>query len=290
MEATDEVGAIDRVYGVDYVSNMNDLVYGLEEKVLYMRLSDFNACFDEEYIHSIRLSMIHDIKKDPERAQELDSFYEDGPYKGKDKVYFEHMLGTQRGRCKNIHFEPGESIKAILIRYDDYVIRTLEIKKDNDEIIKLGEYELPDGQKPLWHHVINVGGSHEIIGAYGRTYEIESKNNGAPASHFVSLGFFINKCANPRLEKLAHQAKLRSDAAAAKAAEQMSLIEKIESEEGALVVAIVVLASVLTLLLILCLLRRCGLICQEKKTNFENANSFEEEEEESGQRTNEQNT
>ena len=37
MKVTEEIGAVDRVRGVDFVSNMNDLAVKLEEKVLYMR-------------------------------------------------------------------------------------------------------------------------------------------------------------------------------------------------------------------------------------------------------------
>ena len=50
---------------------MDDLAYKLEEKVLYMRTSDINVCFDDEYIHSIRIGLIHDIEKDPERNEAL---------------------------------------------------------------------------------------------------------------------------------------------------------------------------------------------------------------------------
>ena len=75
MKVTDEIGAVDRIYGVDFVSNMKDLAVKLEAKVLYMRTSDINVCYDDEYIHSIRIALIHDISKDPERNQELESFY-----------------------------------------------------------------------------------------------------------------------------------------------------------------------------------------------------------------------
>ena len=118
---------------------MDDLAYGLEEKVLYMRTSDINVCFDDKYIHSVRIGLIHDIEKDPERNEALDSFYE-GRDKGKDKVFYEKMIGKQRGTCKNIHLESGERITAILIRYDDDMIRNVEFRKQDDEIIKMGDY------------------------------------------------------------------------------------------------------------------------------------------------------
>ena len=123
-----------------------------------MRTSDINICYDEDYIHSIRIALLHDLAKDPERNQELDSFYENGPDKGVDKVFYEHMMGTLRGTCKNIHLEQNERIKAILIRYDDDVIRNIEFRKQDDEIIKVGDFVNPAGNKPLWHHVIKIGG------------------------------------------------------------------------------------------------------------------------------------
>ena len=67
------------------------------------------------------------------------------------------MIGKQRGTCKNIHLESGERITAILIRYDDDMIRNVEFKKQDDEIIKMGNYVNPDEEnKPLWHHVIKL--------------------------------------------------------------------------------------------------------------------------------------
>ena len=66
------------------------------------------------------------------------------------------MIGKQRGTCKNIHLESGEMIKAMLIRYDDEMIRSIEFRKQNDEIIKTGDYVNPPENKPLWHHVIKL--------------------------------------------------------------------------------------------------------------------------------------
>ena len=47
MKVTDEVGVVNKVSGVDFLSNMDDLAYKLEERVLYMRTSDINVCFDD---------------------------------------------------------------------------------------------------------------------------------------------------------------------------------------------------------------------------------------------------
>ena len=47
-------------------------------------------------------------------------------------------------------------ITAILIRYDDEMVRHIEFKKQDDEIIKMGDYENPPENKPLWHHAIKL--------------------------------------------------------------------------------------------------------------------------------------
>lgn len=114
------------------------------------------------------------------------------------------MLGNQRGTCKNILLESGESIKAMLVRYDDNVIRNIEFKKSDGEIIKMGDYVNPPTKKPLWHHVINIESGQDIIGVFGRVEDSKPKDGGVPSSHFISIGFFVNKCDNPQLEKISH--------------------------------------------------------------------------------------
>lgn len=268
---TEEVGVIDRVNGVDFLSNMDDLAYKLEQRVLYMRTSDINVCYDDQYIHSIRIALVHDLEKDPERNNQLDSFYLEGPDKGKDKVFYEHMLGKQRGKCKNIHLESGESIKAMLIRYDDEMIRHIEFKKQDDEIIKMGEYVNPPENKPLWHHAIKLTNKQDLIGVFGRTAYAKPANGSQKFSYFVTLGFFVNNCENPRLAKLSHEAgppKIVVD--------QQTIYEKVSENQGGLIAAVVILSVILFTVTILCLLRRCGWICQPKQTNFEDA-SFDED-------------
>lgn len=68
----------------------------------------------------------------------------------------------------------------------------------------MGDYVSPDEEKPLWHHVIKLKSQQDIIGVFGRTAEIKPKDGSASVSYFVSLGFFLNNCENPRLQKMSH--------------------------------------------------------------------------------------
>jgi len=84
---------------------MDDLVNDLQERVLFMRTSDVMVCYDEHYIHGLRLSLKHDGAKDPNHRQYLDTYYSETILEDHDRKYYEHIIGQQNGYCQNINLE-----------------------------------------------------------------------------------------------------------------------------------------------------------------------------------------
>ena len=147
----------------------------------------------------------------------------------------------------------------MLIRYDNNVIRSIEFKKSEEEIIKVGDFVNPPDNKPLWHHVTRFPVGEDIIGVFGRTENTNPLDGSAPATHFVSLGFFMNRCENPRLKKISHEV-----GPPVVIQQHVIASEKVYEQPVGLIVAVIALSLTLFLVTILCLLRRCGWICQPK--------------------------
>ena len=97
--------------GISFTSNMDDLVNELQEKVLFMRTSDLKVCHDDNYIHGIRVALIHDYEKDPDHNKFLDSYYSDTILTDHDRKFYMHMDGAEDGYCKNIPLRRDEKIE-----------------------------------------------------------------------------------------------------------------------------------------------------------------------------------
>ena len=106
-----EVNAQDRE-DLHFESSMDDLVDELQERVLYMRTTDLKICSTRKFIHGARVALKHDITKDPENNSLLDTFYssKDTILADHHQRYFEHFVGSQEGKCHNLHLEMGERI------------------------------------------------------------------------------------------------------------------------------------------------------------------------------------
>ena len=68
-----------------FESSMDDLVDSLQEKVLYMRTTDFKVCTTRKFVHGAQIALKHDIHKDPENNSKLETFYT-----SKDTVLADH--------------------------------------------------------------------------------------------------------------------------------------------------------------------------------------------------------
>ena len=140
LEDLQFINGIATIDGISFTSNMDDLVDDLQEKVLFMRTSDLKVCHDDNYIHGIRVALIHDYQKDPEHNKFLESYYSDTILSDHDRKYYMHIDGDEDGYCKNIPLRRDEKIESIKIMYDDWV-RAMEFTKNTGEKIRVGQAE-----------------------------------------------------------------------------------------------------------------------------------------------------
>ena len=176
---------------------MDDLVDKLQDTVLYMRTVELRICHDNHYIHGMRIAIRHDAWKDPRNNELLDTFYssKDTVLADHHRKFYEHYVGSQEGVCDTVHLAKGEKIISILFKYDN-VIRSVEVKKNDGSIVKLGE-EDPLHHKNYETDIINFTKGEEIVGVMGML-EKDKKTAGV-ANHFVSMGFITNQCENTKL-------------------------------------------------------------------------------------------
>ena len=168
-----------------------------------MKTDSIRVCHTGHFIHGIRLALIHDRSKDPEHNQSLDTFYSTTAAPNRDRKFYEHMIGTQTGDCKNIAFQNGVRLLAVLVKYEKGIIRSLEFKKSDGTFVKVGEED--DVHKSYFEDIINFTRNEEIVGIFGRTEPNISKSVvhvNAVGEHFVSLGFVLNQCENTRLSNI----------------------------------------------------------------------------------------
>ena len=100
IETTKEYGGF-QTEGVEFESNMDDLVEKLSDKVLWMRTTDLFVCANQDAIYGVRIALEHDKVKDPEHNMLLSTFYdtdatvrEDGATSQHEIKFYEHMVGS----------------------------------------------------------------------------------------------------------------------------------------------------------------------------------------------------
>ena len=261
---TEEYGAADRTEGVTMQSNLDNLVDELQDKVLFMRLDSIKVCHSAHYIHGIRIALIHDYTKDPEHNQALDTFYSKTAAPNRDLKFYEHMIGTQTGDCKNINLKENVRIMAILVKYEKGVVRSLEFKKSDGTFVKVGEEDEP--RKSYFEDIINFTRNEDIVGVFGRTEPNTSQSvvHTTPVGErFVSLGFILNTCETTRLNNIADELSPKVLANNLPNSRKGKGGEK--DRPLGLLLAVVVLAVILTLICCYCILKKRGMICNKKK-------------------------
>lgn len=145
----------------------------------------------------------------------------------------------------------GESISAILIKYDT-VIRSIEVKKSDGTVMKLGE-EDPLHLKDYQTEIINFTNGEEIVGVFGMI-EHDKKTAGV-ANHFVSMGFITNQCENTNLQQMSHKDGIGRRGGRGNGDRQNKTI---------LVSAVIVLSIIVFVFCTYCILKKRGMICKKK--------------------------
>ena len=165
-----------------------------------MRTTDLKVCTTRKYIHGMKVALRHDYTKDPYDNSKLDSFYtsKDTILADHHQRFHEHFVGSQEGKCHNVHLEKGERIIQMLVKYDT-VIRHITVKKSDGTIIELGEEDPMHHKDDIYKtEILNFPNGEEIVGIYGTTVK-ETKHGDGVANHLVSLGFILNQCENENL-------------------------------------------------------------------------------------------
>ena len=179
---------------VNFVSNMSDIV-SLGEKALFMRTNGIMVCSGPQYIHSVRISLMHDPAKDPDHNEALDTFYSKTKASNRDRTYYGQMLGEQNGDCETLELEEGERVEAMMIYHSRGLTRNLEFKLSNGTTKLLGKHrDRTSGL--LQQEIINFSHGEEILGFYGKTVAETIKTMHGPLhnKHFVSFGVIVNEC------------------------------------------------------------------------------------------------
>ena len=77
------------------------------------------------------------------------------------------MVGSQEGKCLNVHMGRGERIIQILVKYDT-VIRHITVKKSDGTIVELGEEDPMHHKDDIYQSkILNFPNGEEIVGIYG---------------------------------------------------------------------------------------------------------------------------
>ena len=99
----------------------------------------------------------------------LDTFYsndDEDVFEGADdQIVYEHMLGSQSGKCKTIHVPMNVKMSAILFFFDDEYLRKMDFKLSDGRIVEVGSH---DNSKALDYSIMNFTDGQEIIGAFGQ--------------------------------------------------------------------------------------------------------------------------